>query len=256
MIDFKPGRNSASYQSMGHKVAAHIYTPSDFDPSTSYPAIVFTSPGTSIKEQIGANYGKALAKLGYVFLVFDRIGFGESEGPLKNVVAMHYATEATRDAISFLRTLNFVNRDRVFGLGICVGSQHIVHVAVTDKRLKAIATVSGMLDSFVWARDFMDAEQRHAYYLAANEERQKLFETGEIGYIDTVPETDISQLPDNSAVKLGLEYYKTPLGGAETFPGYSSMVPANTAEYELLNHLVAYGPYLETPCAIRSQLNK
>ncbi|MEM9475754.1 MAG: CocE/NonD family hydrolase [Pseudomonadota bacterium] len=244
MSDIQSGRNSVTFHSMGYKIAAHLYTPDDFDPAKSYPAVVFTSPGTSVKEMSGAVYGAEFSKRGYVFLVFDRIGFGESEGPLQQPIAIHFGTEALRDAISFLRSHSFVDRNKVFGLGLCVGSQQMVQVAVTDKRLKAIATGSGMLDSFVFMRNFMTPEQRHDYYLAANEARQAYFETGEMATFDYFPKGDASDQPEHSTARKGQEYYN---GDVPPHPRYSSVIPANSAEYEWGNHAVSFGPYLETP---------
>ena len=242
------GLNAVSYPSLGYKIAANLYAPDDFDPSGSYPGVVFTSPGTSVKEQSGAVYGEALSKMGYVVLVFDRIGFGESEGPYHQPIDIHLGTEALRDGISFIRSFPFLDRDRLFGLGVCVGSQQMAQTAVTDKRLKAIATISGMLDSFVAFRAFMDKETRHGYYLAANEARQAFFETGEMAVMDTMaPPPNLDELPEHSTVKRGQDYYNTPLGGQPTYPNYSSTVAANAAEYEFGNHATSLAPYLDTP---------
>ena len=244
MSDITSGKNAVSFQSMGYNVAAHLYTPDDFDPSKSYPTVIFTSPGTSVKEMSGATYGPEFAKRGYVFLVFDRIGFGESEGPLRQPIAIHFGTEALRDGISFLRSHSFVDRDKFFGLGLCVGTQQMVQVAVTDKRLKAIATGSGMLDSFVFMRNFMTPEQRHDYYLAANEARQAYFESGEMASFDYFPKGDPMAAPEHSTVRDGQLYYN---GDTPPHERYSSMIPANSAEYEWGNHAVSFGPYLDTP---------
>lgn len=58
----KPGKNDITFASrtMGGelKLAAHLYTPADFDPKTKYPAVVFSGPFNQVKEQTGAVYGR------------------------------------------------------------------------------------------------------------------------------------------------------------------------------------------------------
>lgn len=244
LIEIKAGKNSVSYQSMGYKVAAHLYTPKDFDPLKSYSTIIFTSPGTSVKEMSGAMYGEELAKRGYVFMTYDRIGFGESEGPYHQPIDFHFCTEVIRDGISFLRSHSFVDRGKFFGLGLCVGTQQLIQVALTDKRIKAVATGSGMLDSFVFMRNFMDREQRHAAYLAANEARQAYYETGEMAMFDYNQKADPTDMPEHSTSRDGQLYYN---GEEPPHPRYDSMIPANSDEYNWGNHAVAFAPFFETP---------
>ena len=238
------GKNAVNYPCMGYRIAAHLYVPTDFDSGKKYPAVIFTSPGTSVKEMSGAVYGEELAKRGYVLLTYDRIGFGESEGPYHQPIDFHLCTEVIRDGISFLRAFDFVDRDQFFGLGICVGTQQLVNVALTDKRIKAIATASGMLDSFAFMRSFMTAEQRHAAYLAANEARQAYYETGEMAQFDYNPPANPEDFPEHSTQRDGQIYYN---GDPKPHPRYDSMIGANADEYNWGNHAVAFAPYFETP---------
>ena len=52
-------------------IAANLHLPNDFDASRSYPAVVLSTPGSSVKEQIGANYASRLAAHGIVAVAFD-----------------------------------------------------------------------------------------------------------------------------------------------------------------------------------------
>ena len=72
--DLSAGLNTIAFESQGHDLAAHLYTPEGFDTSLSYPAVIFSPPFNQVKEQTGAVYGRKLAESGYVTLVFDHLG--------------------------------------------------------------------------------------------------------------------------------------------------------------------------------------
>ena len=43
-MELKPGINGVNFKSQGLRLAGDLYTPDNFDPSASYPAIVFAGP--------------------------------------------------------------------------------------------------------------------------------------------------------------------------------------------------------------------
>ena len=127
--ELSAGPNTVTFESQGHDLVAHLYTPEDFDTALSYPTVIFSPPFNQVKEQTGAVYGRKLAELGYVTLVFDHLGYGESEGDLRNNENSFVKIESIRDGISFLGTLPFVDRDRLFGLGVCASVSGISSAA-------------------------------------------------------------------------------------------------------------------------------
>ena len=58
MEKFKAGKNRVMFKSQGVKLSGLIFTPEDFDPNKSYPAVVFSGPFNQVKEQTGAVYAK------------------------------------------------------------------------------------------------------------------------------------------------------------------------------------------------------
>lgn len=113
------GINKVAFKSQGLNLAGLLSTPDNFDASTKYPTVVFSGPLLQVKEQMGTNYGKVFADKGYIFLAFDHIGHGESEGDMGAHENGYLKMEDIRDAISYVRTLDFVDKDRLFGLGGC-----------------------------------------------------------------------------------------------------------------------------------------
>lgn len=176
------GINKITFRSFGVELAGNLYLPDDFDENKKYHAIVGASPFPQVKEQVLGTYGPEMAKRGFAFLGFDYLGMGDSPalpGEFKQSRYMFRLIENTWDAVSYLGTLPFVNE--IFGMGVCQGGSIISSAAVTDHRIKKIATVSGMMaaDAFQWA----DREVANQMIAAANASMQKIYETGEPDYI-------------------------------------------------------------------------
>ena len=232
-------------QAFNANIAGLLFTPEGFDPSKKYPTILFNEPGLAVKEMMGSAYGKEMAKRGYVYLCWDKMGFGESEGP-KSKLKVDQAIEVTRDAISFLRTLPFVDKNHLYGAGSCGGSISMVSAAFTDKRLKAVATISAVLGADGWVYDTTEKDAVIEMYKNANEARQKEYETGEIQLYDMVPERN-EPFPEGTMKEVvdGYEYYKTDRCGLGT--NYSSMLNVTNTEDIFLGGYVRYADIFYTP---------
>ena len=242
------GKNEVTFKSQGVKLAGLLFTPSDFDETKKYPTIVFSGPFNQVKEQMGAVYGKKMAAKGYIFLSFDHLGYGDSEGDVRNNENSFIKMESIRDAISYLGTLNFVDRNKMYGLGGCASGGYMPLVAVTDKRLSAIATVSGVMDFKMSYFGGMTKEQLMPLFKKANDARQKLYETGELDYYDVFnfESMDPDNLPKGTMGE-GYDYYYTKRGGKETYPNYSYYAPMILMENAPMTSATDYAPYLYTP---------
>lgn len=241
------GKNAITFKSYGHNIAGLLFTPEDFDPAKKYPTILFNDPGLSVKEMMGSIYGQKMAERGYVYLCYDRMGLGESEGP-KHKIKVDQAVEVTRDAISYLRTLPFVDRDRLYGAGCCAGSISMVTTAFTDKRLAAVATVSALLEVMGVAYSMMDREAVIQMYKSANEARQQEYETGEVVLYDNMPFRDEGEpFPEGTPQDVieGYDYYKTARCGLGT--NYNSMVNVTFTEDTFYSGFERYAEYFYTP---------
>ena len=238
-----------TFKSQGHELAGLLFVPENLDRSTKYPTVVFTGPFNQIKEQTGSVYGKKLAARGFVVLAFDHLGYGDSEGPVRNNEKANWKMEGLRDAISYLGTLPFVDRDNLFGLGVCAGGGYMAIVATTDKRLKAIATVSGMMDNTMSYYGVMSREQILPLLQVANEARQRMYESGETEYYDALgmESIDLSKLDSGSAAAEGYDFYMTARAGVETYPNYTHRTVSNLLEDAPLTSATALAPYLYTP---------
>ncbi|MEM9672007.1 MAG: alpha/beta hydrolase [Bacteroidota bacterium] len=175
------GKNTVMFKSFGVELAGDLYLPEGFYANKKYKAIVSASPFPQVKEQVMATYGPEMAERGFVFLGFDYLGMGDSPalpGEFKQSRYMFRLIENTWDAVSYLGTLPFV--EEILGLGVCQGGSIIASAAVTDHRIKKIATVSGMMaaDAFQWT----NKEAVNHLIAGANASKQKMYETGVADY--------------------------------------------------------------------------
>lgn len=130
------------YQANGVRAAANVYTPANFDPSKSYPAIVVAHPNGGVKEQVAGLYAQKLAQAGYVAIAFDAAYQGASGGQPRYIDKPQFRIEDIRAAADFISTFKGVDANRLGVLGICGGGGYTIKAAQSDKRFKAVATVS------------------------------------------------------------------------------------------------------------------
>ncbi|MBP6876470.1 MAG: alpha/beta hydrolase [Phenylobacterium sp.] len=124
-------------------IAADIHFPPDFDRTRKHPAIISAHPIGSCKEQTsGAVYGAALAKEGFVVIAFDRSFQGGSGGEPRSIEDPTLSVEDFRHVADYLVTLPYVDENRIGVLGICGGGGYAINAAMTERRIKAVGTVT------------------------------------------------------------------------------------------------------------------
>ena len=125
-------------------IAADIHFPPSFDPAAKYPAIISAHPIGSCKEQTsGEVYGAALAKEGFVVIAFDASFQGSSGGEPRSIEDPTQRVEDFRHVADYLVTLPYVDEERIGVLGICGGGGYSINAAMTERRIKAVGTVTG-----------------------------------------------------------------------------------------------------------------
>ena len=243
-----------TFKSKGINLVGVLYLPSDFDSTKKYNAIVMTPPFPQVKDQAISNYAPRFAEKGYVALVFDYNTKGESDSyqeGFRNDDDMPRKWEDLRNAISFIKSQPFVNR--LFGVGFCGGGNIMSSTIITDLRVEAFASVSAMLATDMI--QFADKEAFRQMVTAANEARQKMFETGKPVEADYFGYTDPDYLMKNTDLSPaqieGYDYYGTKRGGTERYPNYGNVLLSNVNESGLLNLGEQYADKMLQPyCAI------
>ena len=135
---------SIRFDNSGISMAGNLYLPAGFDKNKQYAAIVVVHPGGGVKEQTAGLYAQKLADEGFIALAFDASHQGASGGeprflddPMKRVSDIY-------SAVDYLTTVAGVDDARIGAMGICAGSGAAVKAAMTERRIRAIATVSAV----------------------------------------------------------------------------------------------------------------
>lgn len=145
------------YNLKGLRIRANIYVPAGYDPAQSYPAIVVADPNGGVKEQVAGLYSQLLSEAGYITLAFDAAYQGASGGIPRNTDLPANRIEDIHRAVDVLALYPGVDMERMGVFGICGGGSYTVAAAQTDKRLKAVATLSLFNSGLVRRNGFLDS---------------------------------------------------------------------------------------------------
>lgn len=148
-------------------IAANVYTPPNYDTSHKYPAVVVAHPNGGVKEQTAGLYAQHLAESGYVTIVADAAYQGASGGEPRHTDKPASRTEDIHGMADFITQYAGVDANRLGVLGICGGGGYTLKAAQSDKRFKAIATLSMFNSGEVRRNGFQNSQ------LATVQERLK-----------------------------------------------------------------------------------
>lgn len=204
----EPGKvnlTPVSYHIGNLKVVANVYTPAGYDKKKSYPAIVVAHPNGGVKEQVAGKYAQLLAEQGFITIAFDAAYQGGSEGEPRQTDRPQNRMEDIRCAGDFIASFPGVDKERIGVFGICGGGGYTLKTAQTDKRFKAVATLSMFNSGVVRLNGFMntDIARIPQKLKEATLAREAEIATGKPEYIG-----DMSGITPEQAKKLPFELYR------------------------------------------------
>ncbi len=156
-----PGKvniHPVTYKLNGIEISANVYTPANYDPEKKYPAVVVAHPNGGVKEQVAGLYAQRLAESGYISIAADASYQGASGGQPRNVDKPANRIEDIRGMADFITQYKGVDVNRLGVLGICGGGGYTLKAAQTDKRFKAVATLSMFNSGLVRRNGFMNSQ--------------------------------------------------------------------------------------------------
>lgn len=121
-----------------------IFYPENYEANQTYPALIVTGAWTTVKEQMPMLYAEKLAKKGFITLVFDFNGWGQSEGDNRYVEDPVRKTADIIAASDYLRSRTDVASNEVGGVGVCASSGYMVD-AYAAQKLNSVALVAPWL---------------------------------------------------------------------------------------------------------------
>ncbi len=198
------------YDLHGLQIAANVYTPADYDPAKTYPAVVVAHPNGGVKEQVAGLYAQRLAEQGYIAITADAAYQGASGGMPRSVDKPANRIEDIHGMADYLGQYPGVDKERIGLLGICGGGGYSLKAAQTDKRFKALATLSMFDSGLVRRNGYQDSQLATVQerLKQATDARTREVTTGEVSYSGDANLTDeqIAKLPFE-LYRQGYEYY-------------------------------------------------
>jgi fermentation-respiration switch protein FrsA (DUF1100 family) len=198
------------YDLHGIQIAANVYTPADYDPAKTYPAVVVAHPNGGVKEQVAGLYAQRLAEQGYIAITADAAYQGASGGMPRSVDKPANRIEDIHGMADYLGQYPGVDKERIGLLGICGGGGYSLKAAQTDKRFKALATLSMFDSGLVRRNGYQDSQLATVQerLKQATDARTREVTTGEASYSGDANLTDeqIAKLPFE-LYRQGYEYY-------------------------------------------------
>lgn len=210
-ITGKVNIHPVTYKLHGLDIAANVYTPADYDASKKYPAIVVAHPNGGVKEQVAGLYAQKLAENGYITIAADASYQGASGGEPRHQDKPYYREEDIRGMIDYISQYPGVDERRIGALGICGGGGYTIKAAQSDKRMKAVATVSMFNTGRVRRNGYGDSQldsvqERLAKAVEARANTAKTGKDRLIGSMTGVTDEQAAKLPFD-LYREGFQYY-------------------------------------------------
>ena len=89
------------FYSEGAKIVADMYVPEQYAEGEKYPVIILCHGFSGIREILLPSYAETFAAAGYISLIFDYRGFGDSEGERGRLIPSEQVVDI-RNAITFM----------------------------------------------------------------------------------------------------------------------------------------------------------
>jgi pimeloyl-ACP methyl ester carboxylesterase len=130
-------RTDLSFPSGEGTCAAWFYAPDGPSTDDPRPVIVMAHGLAGVKEMRLDAFAERFTAAGYACLVFDYRHFGASSGEPRQLLDIGKQLQDWCSAISYARTLDGIDPDRIVLWGTSFGGGHVLITAAQDKRIAA-----------------------------------------------------------------------------------------------------------------------
>ncbi|MCC6175918.1 MAG: alpha/beta fold hydrolase [Chloroflexi bacterium] len=214
---FRPTER-VSFFSEGHRLDGLLYTPEGLQPGERRAAVVLCVGYTYLKTMVMPDIARALTAAGYVGLVFDYRGFGDSDGLRWRLIPGEQVNDA-RAALTFLADRPQVDPERLAIVGISLGGSNAIAAGALDERVGAVAAIEAVGNGERWLHSLRRYWEWQAFTARLAEDRVNRVRTGRSERVDPLEIV----LPDPGSRAFLESVYRE-------FPQMACDLPLETAE--------------------------
>ncbi|ACL23521.1 alpha/beta fold hydrolase [Chloroflexus aggregans] len=212
------------FYSAGYRLDGLLYTPRSLPPGERRPGVVLLVGYTYLKTMVMPDIAKVLNAAGYVVLVFDYRGFGESEGPRGLLLPLEQVADA-RAALTFLGEQPTVDPERLALVGISLGGAHAITTAAVDERVKAAVALEPPGNGARWLRSLRRHWEWREFLARLAEDRRRRVMTGVSTPVDpleiVVPDPESQAFLNQVSAEFPQMRVMVPLESAEALIEYA-----------------------------------
>lgn len=206
-----------TFFSDGIELVGYLHQPDDLEPGEQRPAVLVCHGFGASQDRVLPDVAAALAEEGYIALTMDYRGFGESAGPRWRMIPQEQVIDI-RNAITYLETLDQVDRSAIGLWGTSFGGANVAYVAGVDPRVACVVSVVAVGNGERWIRSLRRAWEWRDLTKELEEDWRQQVTTGQSRMVDRT----YLMLPDPAsdiAIRATLE----------AFPDMCRQIPLETA---------------------------
>ena len=198
------------FSSQGDVVRGTLFRPDDAGDGP-LPTVVMAGGWCYVKEIVLPHVARIVNLAGVQCLGFDYRGFGESEGQRRNHLDPWWQIEDYKNAITYLESRDDVDADAIGAFGISYSGGHVLILAATDPRVKAVVSTVPVVDGHANMRR-AHGELRYRELEARILEDRRARYNGEGGYLpmtSVTPHEELSTWPFPHTNKVFMQIKET-----------------------------------------------
>ena len=170
-------KRAVEFYSEGFKLQGDVFTPEGLPRGERRAAVVLCHGYTGVKDLYLPDNAAALNAAGYVAMVFDYKGWGDSEGARSRLVPYSRVIDV-QAAITFLGLQPEVDPDRIGLYGTSYGGATVSWVGAVDQRAKCIVSVVGIGNGARWMSRVRRVDEWFDLLERSKADREKRATTG------------------------------------------------------------------------------
>ncbi|MEZ4865530.1 MAG: alpha/beta fold hydrolase [Caldilineaceae bacterium] len=237
-----PALQKVGFYSDGLRLDGLLYSPQGTLTGEGRTGVVLCVGYTYTKNMVMPDIAKVLTAAGYVALVFDYRGFGESEGARARLMPLEQVDDI-RAALTFLADQPHVDAQKLAVVGISLGASHAMSVGALDQRVQAVVALEPMGDGERWLQSLRRHWEWQAFQAQLAADRVQRVRTGASSTVDSqeivLPDPESRVFLEQVAAEFPQSRCNLSLASADALIDYSP--ESIVGQMEVCSSLIIHG---------------